>query len=105
MTDTSVPTARQVQWRRGTAAENDAFTGAVGEVTVDTDHSSLRTHDGATEGGTRTLSVRVVATYAALPINPFGVFVVLADETRGGGPIQYMFLDGSTYWVAMVKVS
>jgi len=41
----------QVQFRRGTAAENDAFTGAVGEVTVDTTNKALRVHDGATAGG------------------------------------------------------
>lgn len=42
---------RQVQWRRGTAAENDAFTGAVGEITVDTTNKQLRVHDGVTPGG------------------------------------------------------
>ena len=44
--------ATQVQLRRGTAAQNDAFTGAVGEVTVDTDNDTLRVHDGGTAGGT-----------------------------------------------------
>lgn len=43
--------ATQVQLRRGTTAENNAFTGAVGEVTVDTTTNSLRVHDGSTAGG------------------------------------------------------
>ena len=43
--------AKQVQRRRGTAAENNAFTGAAGEVTVDTTANDLRVHDGSTEGG------------------------------------------------------
>jgi hypothetical protein len=43
---------RQVRLRRGTTAENDAFTGAIGEVTVDTQTSSIRVHDGANAGGT-----------------------------------------------------
>lgn len=43
--------ATQLQLRRGTTAENDVFTGAVGEVTVDTDTSTLRVHDGITTGG------------------------------------------------------
>jgi hypothetical protein len=43
--------AIQVQWRRGTTAENDAFTGAVGEITVDTTLSNIRVHDGTTAGG------------------------------------------------------
>jgi hypothetical protein len=40
-----------VQFRRGTTAQNDLFTGAVGEVTVDTTKSTLRVHDGSTAGG------------------------------------------------------
>ena len=46
---------RRVQLRRGTHAQNDAFTGAVGEITVDTDNNSIRVHDGATAGGAETL--------------------------------------------------
>ena len=41
---------RRVQLRRGNTAENDAFTGAVGELTVDTQTVSVRVHDG-TAGG------------------------------------------------------
>ena len=41
----------QVQFRRGTTAENDAFTGAIGEITVDTTLNELRVHDGSTAGG------------------------------------------------------
>lgn len=43
--------ATQLQLRRGTTAENDAFTGAVGEVTMDTEKNQLRVHDGVTQGG------------------------------------------------------
>jgi hypothetical protein len=43
--------AIQVQLRRGTTAQNNAFTGAVGEVTVDTDKDTAVVHDGATAGG------------------------------------------------------
>jgi len=41
----------QVQFRRGTAAENNAFTGALAEVTVNTTDNTLRVHDGVTVGG------------------------------------------------------
>ena len=40
-----------IQLYRGTTAQNDAFTGAAGEVTVDTDTHELRVHDGSTAGG------------------------------------------------------
>jgi len=43
--------ATQVQFRRGTTTQNNAFTGAVGELTVDTDIKTLRLHDGSTAGG------------------------------------------------------
>lgn len=44
--------ARQIQLRRGTAAQHENFTGADGEVTVDTTNHTLRVHDGQTLGGT-----------------------------------------------------
>jgi len=53
--------AKQVQFRRGTATENNAFTGAVGEISVDTTNKQLRVHDGSTAGGT--------AALAGLPAN------------------------------------
>lgn len=43
--------SKQVQFRRGTYVENDAFTGAEGEITVDTDNNTLRLHNGVDQGG------------------------------------------------------
>ena len=43
--------ATQVQFRRGTAAQNNNFTGAEGELSVNLSNYSLRLHDGATAGG------------------------------------------------------
>jgi len=43
--------ATQIQFRRGTTAENNAFTGALAEITVDTTLSVVRVHDGSTVGG------------------------------------------------------
>lgn len=43
--------AIQLQIRRGTTVENDAFTGAPGELTMDTDTNGVRIHDGTTVGG------------------------------------------------------
>jgi Major tropism determinant N-terminal domain len=43
--------AQQVQFRRGTTSDHSAFTGAVGEVTVDTTLKTIRVHDGSTVGG------------------------------------------------------
>ena len=38
--------SRQIQLRRGTADDHETFTGAIGEVTVDTTNNTLRVHDG-----------------------------------------------------------
>jgi len=43
----------EVKLRRGTDTEHSGFTGAEGEVTVDTTNDTLRVHDGSTAGGIR----------------------------------------------------
>jgi hypothetical protein len=42
---------KQVQLRRGTTVEHASFTGAVAEVTYDTQKKTLLAHDGSTVGG------------------------------------------------------
>ena len=46
----------QVQWRRGTTLDHSSFTGAAGEVTIDTDKKVLIVHDGSTLGGIPTIT-------------------------------------------------
>jgi hypothetical protein len=53
----------QVQLRRGSTAQNDAFTGAEGEVTVNTTKKTLVVHDGSTQGGTETASLTATQTF------------------------------------------
>ena len=43
--------AIQVQLRRGNETDNDALTGAQGELTFDTTINGIRVHDGSTAGG------------------------------------------------------
>lgn len=43
--------ARQVQIIKGTTAQNEAFTGAEGALSYDSQKKNLHVHDGATEGG------------------------------------------------------
>ena len=45
--------AQEVRLRRGTTAQHAAFTGAEGEVTVDTTLDTIIVHDGSTAGGHR----------------------------------------------------
>lgn len=44
-------TGTTISLKTGTTAENDAYTGTNGEITVDADLNSLRLHDGSTAGG------------------------------------------------------
>jgi lipopolysaccharide export system protein LptA len=52
----------QVQFRRGTTAQNNAFTGAAGELSVDTTLNTLRVHDGSTAGGVALVNLTAAQT-------------------------------------------
>ncbi len=52
----------QLQLRRGNTTQTNAFTGAIAEVTVDTDKKTLVIHDGSTAGGTPLAKEGVLST-------------------------------------------
>lgn len=56
--------------KRGTAQQQEAYTGAQGELTVDTTLKTVRTHDGLGPGGTSTVPLRADNTIdpALLPL-------------------------------------
>lgn len=58
-----------LQLRRGTTGENSTFTGALGEVVVDTSKKTLVVHDGATPGGS-TLATLVSPAFTGTPTAP-----------------------------------
>jgi|TARA_R100000479_G_scaffold9328_1_gene3853 hypothetical protein len=72
----------EVKLRRGTTSQHGSFTGAQGEVTVDTDLDTLRVHDGSTAGGIR------LAKHSELGGGGTGT-VTSVDSGTGltGGPI------------------
>jgi hypothetical protein len=51
-----------LQLRRGSTAQNNTFTGAVGELSIDTDKDTLRVHDGSTAGGSEIVSISATQT-------------------------------------------
>ncbi len=65
--------AKVLQIRRGTTAQNDAFTGAIGEITMDTDTKQIRIHDGTTQGG-----------------------FVITNKKADGGPARFMVAQSKT---------
>ena len=66
---------KQVKLRRGTTAQHASFTGAAGEITVDTTKKTVVVHDGATAGGFP------LAPETALLVKAAGV--VLVDPVNG----------------------
>lgn len=65
----------QVQLRRGTSAQNSAFTGQAGELIYATDTKELFIHDGVTAGGTS------VAASVADDSITFAKIEEIADQT------------------------
>ena len=51
-----------LQFRRGNTTQNNAFTGAAGEISVDTTTNTLRVHDGSTAGGEQVVGLTATQT-------------------------------------------
>ena len=99
--------ATQIQLRRGTTTEHNTFTGAVGELTYDTELARLRIHDGATVGGKVIVGTRIVTTpidvnlenttgvriintlgNTNLPFNVYGALNVYSNENFATGALR-----------------
>jgi hypothetical protein len=59
--------ATRVQFRRGNTVQNDAFTGAPGELTVNTSNNSIRVHDDGQLGGYELLRADLTNLSVPLP--------------------------------------
>jgi hypothetical protein len=74
--------SKQVRFRRGTTAQHATFTGALGEVTVDTTNNVTVVHDGTTVGG---------------------VPSAREDRPRGWTRTEYFTTVGATTWTLTGK--
>ena len=61
----------QLQFRRGTTSQNNSFTGAVGEISIDTATDAIILHDGSSAGG--------------IEIVPSGTIVAFGNTTAPTG--------------------
>jgi|DEB0MinimDraft_6_1074348.scaffolds.fasta_scaffold07037_5 hypothetical protein len=94
----------QVQLRRGTTAQHGSFTGAQGELTVDTDKNALVLHDGATAGGVGMTNADVTATGSTIArslADRFGEIVNLLDYGTVDNPTN----TSSTFSAAVAAAS
>ena len=83
----------QVQFRRGNTIQNNSFTGASGEITINTETNSIRVHDGNTAGGaeiTRSLSnAQLLAAILTVDGAGSNLDADLLDGLSGGGGGSY----------------
>ena len=87
----------QLKLRRGTTAQHAVFAGANGEVTVDTDKSTVVVHDGATLGGApmAKASQLVASSIAYLPAGTGAATdLTVQDGLRRTVNILYYYANG-----------
>jgi len=91
--------AKRVQRRRGTTAEHSSFTGAVGEISVDTDKDTIAVHDGSQAGGfplaredMNNVTNRIGVTQLNLSDGSNGQVIT----TNGSGTISFTTVDATT---------
>lgn len=91
--------ATQVQFRRGTTTQHNTFTGALGEVTLDTDKDTLIVHDGSTAGGVAELVTKTgsqTLTNKTL-LSPVFTGNLNADNVIIGGTLTYSVAPASNF--------
>ena len=72
--------SEQLQLRRGTAAQITAFTGAAGEVVMDTTNNRLVVNDGALPGGYPMAKLSEVQTNTRTPVSDAAYTVLATDR-------------------------
>lgn len=83
----------RLQFIRGTTAENDAYTGREGELTLDYEKKMLRIHDGVTPGGTESIDMSNYYTKSEVDTSLGNVYtkgemdaiITTVEETASGG--------------------
>src|SRR6202034_3585203 len=83
-------TAVQVQYRRGTSSQVSSFTGAQGEMVVDTTNNRVVIQDGATAGGFAAAKLSEVITNARTQVSDGNYTALATDRT-----IAYITLTAS----------
>ena len=81
----------QLQLRRGTTAQHSTFTGASGEITIDTDKKTVVVHDGITPGG------RALSQFDPSRSNRIINGAMMIDQRNAGASVVNSA--GSTYFI------
>ena len=75
---------KQVQFRKGTTAEHFNFTGALAEITVDTDKNTAVVHDGSTPGGFELAKARWTFVSGNFTVGTNQKYTVDSQNSPGG---------------------
>ena len=76
-----------LQFRRGTTSQNNSFTGAIGEITYDTDKDVLRVHDGSTAGGFSMVSAASTDTFTNKTLTSPNITTSIIPTSADGATI------------------
>jgi hypothetical protein len=100
--------AIEIKFRRGTATQHNSFTGANGEITVDTTNKTIRVHDGSTVGGTRLAKFNEIGAASANLLSVTTNIVPQANITYDlGTPTKRwrsLYLAGNTIYLAGAQI-
>ena len=100
--------AIQVQFRRGTSAQHSSFTGANGEITVDTTNKTLRVHDGVTAGGVKVAKysdISAVANLQSIPSSLIPSANVTYDLGTAENSWKDLYLSGNSIYIGGTTIS
>jgi hypothetical protein len=85
----------QVQFRRGSTSQNNSFTGAQGELTIDTTNYTLRVQDGSTAGGWPTVGLTQTQTLTNKTLSSAALTGTLTAGASAGSAGQYLESTGT----------
>ena len=101
--------AIQVKFRRGSSAQHTSFTGANGEITVDTTNKTLRVHDGVTVGGVRIAKFNEISAASANLLSVTTNIVPQSNITVDLGTStkrwRDLYLSGNTIYVGRLNIT
>jgi len=101
--------AIQVKFRRGSSGQHSSFTGANGEITVDTTNKTLRVHDGATVGGIRLAKYNEIGAASAnlqsITTNVVPQSNVTLDLGTSTKRWRSLYLSGNTIYLGGLNIT
>ncbi len=79
-----------LQFRRGTTAQNNSFTGSAGELSIDTDLEVIRVHDGSHPGGYPQVGLTATQTLTNKTLSNVTISGTITANSSTGSSGQYL---------------